>query len=263
MYGFAFVLVGVSLLLSGCLHQTGNELPEEDVDGEPVSQGDTIGEVVFEDAQPIGFDFGVPKKAAHYETNAPAHGGTLPAVPVNVVIDFNFDLAAPSDIRIVGAADMASYAVGDTVIDENKLSMRRAVDPAAPDGLYRVTYDACWPDGSCHDGSFAFAIDRRIAESFSDMRGEEVVEIRMSDVAFMPAQVLVSKGTTVRWVNDDGVDHFVNTDPHPAHTFFRAQNSRGLAVGEQYETTFDQAGAYPYHCSAHADTMTGMIVVEE
>jgi hypothetical protein len=25
-------------------------------------------------------------------------------------------------------------------------------------GLYLVKYTACWPDGSCHDGQFAFAV---------------------------------------------------------------------------------------------------------
>ena len=44
-------------------------------------------------------------------------------MPINVVIDFNFDLAAPSEIKILtGGKD---YSEGETVIDENKLAMRR------------------------------------------------------------------------------------------------------------------------------------------
>jgi plastocyanin len=39
-------------------------------------------------------------------------------------------------------------------------------------------------------------------------------------------------------------------------------NSRGLANGASFSVTFTMAGAYPYHCSAHADRMTGMILVE-
>src|SRR3990167_7086505 len=44
--------------------------------------------------------FGNPKKSAHYETNTPNHGSTLAGVPVNVVIDFNFDLAVPPELKI-------------------------------------------------------------------------------------------------------------------------------------------------------------------
>src|SRR3990167_10810379 len=41
-----------------------------------------------------------PKKSAHYESNTPAHGATLAGVPINVVIDFNFDVAENSRIEI-------------------------------------------------------------------------------------------------------------------------------------------------------------------
>ena len=45
-------------------------------------------------------EVGTPKKSAHYESNAPEHALTLAGAPVNVVINFNFDLAKPSEIKI-------------------------------------------------------------------------------------------------------------------------------------------------------------------
>jgi plastocyanin len=94
------------------------------------------------------------------------------------------------------------------------------------------------------------------------MRNRAEVAVAMSDISFRPASIIISPGTRVTWTNGDIVEHFVNTDSHPAHTYFLQQNSRGLAAGASFSVIFTQPGAYPYHCSAHAAQMTGMIVVE-
>ena len=203
----------------------------------------------------MSFKFSNPKKSAHYETNTPAHGAILPAPPINVVIDFNFDLAAPSDISIMNNGK--EYGVGTIAIDSNKLAMRKNVDSNAPDGLYKVSYNACWPDRSCHTGFFEFAIDRSLTANY-----ESTPTVRLSNLRFNPKNIRIKKGTTVTWINDENVEHYINTDSHPAHTYYPAQNSRLLKQGDTYSVTFNTPGAYPYHCSAHVDTMMGMIVVE-
>lgn len=114
------------------------------------------------------FIFSNPKKSAHYESNTPEHGNILPAEPVNVVIDFNFDLAKQSEIKIL--KDGVDVGFGETVIDESKLAMRRYINSSTSDGKYKVEYKACWPDGSCHDGYFEFAVDRSKANDFSDQK---------------------------------------------------------------------------------------------
>lgn len=206
------------------------------------------------------FEFQNPKKSAHYETNTPNHGTILAAPPINIVIDFNFDLAPPSAISVM--RDGKEYATDSTVIDNNKLSMRRNFDSTAPDGLYRVSYNACWPDRTCHDGNFDFAIDRSLASEFRDLRNQKEVTIRMSEIKFLPQNIRISPNTKLTWINDDEIEHYVNTDSHPAHTYFLQQNSRALKKGESYQVTFIQAGIYPYHCSAHASNMIGNILVD-
>lgn len=204
--------------------------------------------------------FDNPKKSAHYESNTPAHGQTLAGVPVNVVIDFNFDLAENSTISIMG--DGIEYGTGKTVVDKNKLSMRRLMDPKAPDGFYTVKYNACWPDKTCHDGKFQFYIDRGKADSFTDGTNKKEVTVRLSGLSFKPVDLKISKGTKVTWINDEDIEHYVNTDSHPAHTYYPPQNSRVLKKGEGYSLTFDTPGIYPYHCSAHAAQMKANILVE-
>jgi len=207
----------------------------------------------------IEYTFQNPKKSAHYESNSPAHGAVLAGIPVNVVIDFNFDLAKPSEIKIL--KENQDFGVGETVIDENKLAMRRSIDVNVLNGLYTVSYNACWPDGSCHDGQFQFVIDRSLASEFLDQTNQKEVEIKMSEIMFNPQNIKVSQGTKVNWINDEVVEHYVNTDSHPAHTYYPAQNSQSLAQKESYSVTFDTPGIYPYHCSAHPE-MTANILVE-
>jgi len=206
------------------------------------------------------FNFSNPKKSAHYESNTPAHGTTLVGVPINIVIDFNFDLAKPSAIKIL--KEGKDYGIGDTIIDSSKLAMRRNMSPDAPNGSYTVEYKACWPDGSCHDGSFQFTVDRSQVGGYEDQTGKKEVTIKLSQIQFNPQNIKVSKGTKVTWVNDETVEHYVNTDSHPAHTYYPAQNSKLLQKGEQFSLTFDQSGIYPYHCSAHASSMIGSLLVE-
>lgn len=206
------------------------------------------------------YEFKILKKSAHYESNTPAHGVVLAGLPVNIVIDFNFDLAKPSDIKILmGGVD---YGEGETEIDKNRLSMRRVMKSNSPNGLYTVEYNACWPDGSCHDGSFQFVIERSQSKDFSNKLDAKEVTIKLSQIMFDPKNIKISKGTKVTWINDDDVEHYVNSDSHPAHSYFIEQNSKALKKGDTFSMVFGQAGIYPYHCSAHASNMAGALLVE-
>lgn len=208
----------------------------------------------------LQYVFENPKKSTHYESNTPYHGAILAGVPINVVVDFNFDLAKPSEIKILNNGQ--DYGIGETIIDSNKLTMRRNISPNAPDGLYKIEYKACWPDASCHNGYFQFVIDRKLDKGFSDQTNKKEVEIKMSQIKFESQDIKISKGTKVTWVNDDSIEHFVNTDSHPSHTYYKAQNSKALGKDASYSVIFETAGIYPYHCSVHADSMAGNILVE-
>lgn len=206
------------------------------------------------------FEFSNPKKSAHFESNSPEHASSLAGVPINIAVDFNFDLAKGSNIQIT--QNDKDYSTGETTIDSNKLAMRRNMDPSSPDGIYLVSYRACWADGSCHDGQFQFKIDRTLSEDFLDMRGRKEVTINLVNYAFSQPKVKISKGTKITWINQDDVIHTINTDPHPGHTYFVSQNSRDLKKGDSYSVTFTESGIYPYHCSPHASSMKAMILVE-
>jgi plastocyanin len=68
--------------------------------------------------------------------------------------------------------------------------------------------------------------------------------------------LVVSTGTTVTWVNGDGIPHTSTSDTG-------VWDSGILSAGQSFSFTFAQAGTYPYHCAIHGvASMSGTIVVQ-
>jgi plastocyanin len=80
-------------------------------------------------------------------------------------------------------------------------------------------------------------------------------EVSMADIAFDPAELTVSVGDTVTWTNDDSVGHDVTADS------FSSGDPGGLAGGDTFEHTFEEAGTFDYVCTVHPG-MEGSVVVE-
>ena len=94
-------------------------------------------------------------KSAHYVSSEPANNVLLSTSPSKVTLNFNFNLTAPSKIQVT--KDGSDVTAGTTQISEDKLSMSVPIN-ANQTGNYKVAYTACWPDGSCHNGSFGFSV---------------------------------------------------------------------------------------------------------
>jgi plastocyanin len=77
--------------------------------------------------------------------------------------------------------------------------------------------------------------------------------VTISGMKFAPASYTVKAGTTVTWVNNDGVPHTVTADDN-------SFDSGSIAAGEKFTHTFGTAGTFAYHCNFHSG-MTGTLVV--
>ncbi len=77
--------------------------------------------------------------------------------------------------------------------------------------------------------------------------------ITIKNMAFNPASLSVSAGTTVIWTNSDTTMHTVTADD-------ASFNSGNIAIGATYSRAFNSAGTFSYHCTLHPE-MTGKIVV--
>lgn len=84
----------------------------------------------------------------------------------------------------------------------------------------------------------------------------EVEQVSPSDggVQFVPRDLTIAVGDTVRWIDNEPGGH---TATSPAAGFDHAFSGQR---GEAFSFTFDDAGTFAYHCKPH-DWMTGTITV--
>jgi plastocyanin len=78
-------------------------------------------------------------------------------------------------------------------------------------------------------------------------------EVWMQNNDFNPENLEISKGTTVKWINKDDVDHTVTS----SDGLF---DSKIVPAGETFQYTFDSTGTYDYVCTIHSG-MSGTINV--
>jgi plastocyanin len=79
-------------------------------------------------------------------------------------------------------------------------------------------------------------------------------EITIKNFSFSPSSVIVARGTTVVWTNQDPVAHTVTSDTN-------AFNSGSLIQGRSFQFQFNETGTYDYMCSIHP-SMRGEIIVQ-
>lgn len=78
-------------------------------------------------------------------------------------------------------------------------------------------------------------------------------EVSIQGMAFSPATLTVTAGTTVKWTNMDGVAHTVTSDT-------QLFDSGNLGSNGTFSYKFMTAGTYNYHCAYHS-SMTAKVIV--
>ena len=80
--------------------------------------------------------------------------------------------------------------------------------------------------------------------------------VQMAEIAFTPASVTVTPGSTVTWINNDSVPHIVSFGDGGPH------GSDTIDPGGTFEATFEEAGSYAYVCTLHPE-MVGVVEVAD
>jgi plastocyanin len=83
---------------------------------------------------------------------------------------------------------------------------------------------------------------------------EDHVRIEFQNFAFSPAEIQITPGTKVEFINRDKVKHSATADGGEFDTGLLGQD-------ESKTVTFDKEGTFAYHCDPH-QAMTGKIVVK-
>lgn len=89
----------------------------------------------------------------------------------------------------------------------------------------------------------------------------------LTDVSFVPEQIVVGVGETVTWTHADGqIPHTVTADDgsfdsNPTCEGALQTPANCMTEGDTYSRQFDSPGTVPYFCKVHPSTMTGEVVV--
>lgn len=80
------------------------------------------------------------------------------------------------------------------------------------------------------------------------------VTVRIDNFTFSPADLTITPGTTVTWINNDDI-------PHTVVETEKVFRSKALDTDDSYSFTFTTSGEFSYFCSLHPH-MTGKITVK-
>jgi len=70
------------------------------------------------------------------------------------------------------------------------------------------------------------------------------VNVSIAGFAYNPAEITISKGTTVIWTQNDAANHTVTSDTG-------LFDSGNLTTGQTFSLTFNEIGTFKYHCTIH------------
>lgn len=91
-------------------------------------------------------------------------------------------------------------------------------------------------------------------ESGPSVKQPETVTVEIINFEFTPAEIEVTLGSKVKFINYDDVEHSAVADDGQFDTGM-------LAKDESMTVTFNEAGTFSYHCNPHT-AMTGKIIVK-
>lgn len=94
---------------------------------------------------------------------------------------------------------------------------------------------------------------RKVAVQHATLAAASGATVSIDNFAFAPAQLTISAGQSVRWVNKDGA-------PHGIAFKDGAPGMELMLPGQDFSRTFSRPGVYDYRCAVHP-YMTGRVTV--
>lgn len=100
----------------------------------------------------------------------------------------------------------------------------------------------------------AFSLGAFLASSIQAVE----VEVEIEDFSYIPQQVAINVGDTVKWKNRDAVRHSTTSGENAVPN--GKWNSGLLSMDQTFSLVFEEDGTYPYFCVPHP-WMTGTVIV--
>lgn len=112
------------------------------------------------------------------------------------------------------------------------------------------------------------SLESNVTESDNFMADQHTILITVSssrpgcevtNTCYVPAEITVSSGEIITWVNEDSAFHTVTSGYYD--TYDGIFDSGQLDPAEKFSYSFDEAGSFHYYCKLHP-WMEGMVVVK-
>lgn len=92
---------------------------------------------------------------------------------------------------------------------------------------------------------------------------EGVTDVLMQNIAFVPNQVTIRAGQSVRWTNVDPVIHTTTSGNPGDPDVGSLWDSGNMNPGESFTHQFDEPGEFIYFCEVHPNIMRNARVIVE
>ncbi|MDP2981794.1 MAG: plastocyanin/azurin family copper-binding protein [Candidatus Latescibacter sp.] len=94
----------------------------------------------------------------------------------------------------------------------------------------------------------------------NDAVAQNIVQVGMKNFVFIPENISVTVGTTVKWTNQESFAHTATSGPvgKPDGIF----DSGNMNQNATFSYVFQKAGVYPYYCIYHQTSMVGTVTVK-
>lgn len=86
-------------------------------------------------------------------------------------------------------------------------------------------------------------------------------DVTIMHFQFMPANIVVEVGSTVRWTNMDAIEHSVTSQTGEGTLVPSGVFDHYLNETETFSFTFTTEGTYHYYCVPHGSSMQGTVTV--
>lgn len=191
---------------------------------------------------------------------------------------------AESDIarRFIAAHDVSDQATMNNIVKENKAKIAEAVMGLIEDAqslksqgererlfymaeMLARTYYTITGDSAPLLASKRRSFDARLSAPERSAPVNGVYIVNLPKVApgvmniFLPNNIIVKKGSTVRWVNQDVAEHIFASMPVIGEG---GLSSGYIEPGRSWDHKFDKSGEYYYLCFIH-HVMVGKVTVED
>lgn len=114
--------------------------------------------------------------------------------------------------------------------------------------------------GACGGGSES---ESQTSSTTPEVAANAATAVEITEFAFVPKEIRISVGESVRWINRDEFLHTVTSgavdgpENEPDGQFDKDLDE----VGSEAMVTFDDAGTFTYFCKQH-NAMDGVVIVE-